>query len=123
MKRIRIIKIGMNESEERIAFICPACDQEHSIPAVIGAPTSGKWGWNGDFESPSISPSISLKIGSFSTPGFDWKMAGFAKDPSVRCHSIINDGKISFCGDCSHSMKNKTVDLPENQFPSKTSTS
>ena len=30
-----------------------------------------------------------------------------------RCHSIITDGKIQFCGDCEHELKGQTVDLPD----------
>jgi len=114
MSRIRIIKHGQQGTEERISFICPACNEEHSIPALIGPNLKDQhWGWNGDFEKPTIRPSVDLKIGSYATPGFDWKAAGFEKDPSVKCHSVITDGRISFCNDCSHSMKNKTMDLPE----------
>jgi hypothetical protein len=29
------------------------------------------------------------------------------------CHSIITDGKIQFCGDCTHALAGKIVDLPD----------
>jgi hypothetical protein len=33
--------------------------------------------------------------------------------PKYRCHSFVKDGQIQFLGDCFHTLKGKTVDLPD----------
>lgn len=59
-------------------FHCPGCEQTHSVP-TRGAQG---WYWNGLFDSPSLSPSIS----------------------SVGCHSFVTDGRIRFLADCEHAL-------------------
>ena len=33
-------------------------------------------------------------------------------DPSEKCHLFVTDGKIIYCGDCTHELSGQTVDLP-----------
>lgn len=54
---------------------------------------TGCWTWNGSTEAPTLRPSVK-------TTGHDFL-----------CHSWINDGEVQFLSDCSHELKNKTVDL------------
>jgi len=69
-------------------FKCPGCHMIHSV---------GKsWEFNGDFGSPSFSPSI-LVTGI----------------PGMRCHSYIKNGMIQFLDDCSHELKNQTIEVPD----------
>lgn len=50
-----------------------------------------------------------------------WAASGYPKNPEgfqfdtqpYVCHSFVTDGQIHFIGDCSHSLKGKTVELPE----------
>jgi hypothetical protein len=74
-------------------FHCPACDKKH---AVSTGP--GRWGWNGDAEKPTLTPSVKVTGGG---------------DPNYCCHSFVADGRIQFLGDCSHALAGQTVDLPE----------
>jgi len=72
-------------------FRCPGCDAaRHSVNAT--------WKFNGNMEAPTFSPSILVTGGG---------------DSSYRCHSFVEDGKIRFLQDCSHTLAGKTVDLPE----------
>lgn len=77
------------QAEANYVFFCPGCNCAHGFSAGVGA-----WMWNGDFDKPTISPSI-LALGT------------------RRCHSFVRDGKIQFLGDCEHNLKNQTVELPE----------
>lgn len=71
-------------------FLCPACEVYHSF--------NSSWKFDGDFENPTVMPSLLVTGGA---------------DANYRCHSFITEGKIKFLDDCSHSMKNQLVDLPE----------
>ena len=55
------------------------------------------WQWNGDFEKPTVTPSILIKIGN------------------TVSHLFIRDGKIRYMLDCTHPMAGVTVDMVD--FP------
>ncbi len=82
---------------ESVWIFCPGCNSYHST--IITATEAGlpMWTWNQNTELPTIKPSILV------TWGGNGRI----------CHSFVTDGKIQFLGDCSHSLKNQTVDLPE----------
>lgn len=81
-----------NTEDKQIGWTCPGCGGMHRIP------TDGSrgWSWNGDFENPTISPSISVT----------WPHRG-SGTITKKCHFFIKNGKIDFCGDCTHDMNNK----------------
>lgn len=79
-------------------FWCPGCNARHGVQ-VDGHQPGPQWGWNGDAERPTFTPSI-LVTGNPDIPV---------------CHSFIRDGLIEFCGDSSHSLAGQTVPLPD--FP------
>lgn len=96
-------------SQGQLVIRCPGCSSLHAIP--IEGPK--RWDFNGSLERPTIAPSLVLWTEDFTDP----------EDPSfhipgTRCHSFIRDGRIEFLGDCSHAMKNQTVDLPAIEDPS-----
>lgn len=68
-------------------FSCPGCGIEHNITSEIHA-------FNGDFDKPTLSPSVLYVNGT-------------------RCHSFIKDGKIQFLSDCDHALAGQTVELPD----------
>lgn len=72
------------------AFWCPGCDEAHAINTT--------WSFNGDFERPTIQPSVLVMA---ATP---------------ECHSFVTDGRIQFLTDSTHQYAGKTVDLPEWPF-------
>jgi hypothetical protein len=90
--RVHLFKTP-DESQIQAGFICPGCRHGHSV--TVKGPNA--WGWNGDLEKPTFTPSILV----------------WASRPEWRCHSFVTDGKIQFLGDCFHDLKNTTVDIPE----------
>lgn len=82
-----------DESQIQAGFICPGCGHGHSVTIKGENP----WGWNGDVEKPTFTPSILV----------------WASRPEERCHSFVRDGRIEFLGDCHHHLKGTTVDLPQ----------
>lgn len=103
-----------------ISFNCPGCTWsdgspmpctlhvnwlpvgEQESPHAAGKP---HWGFNGDFDAPTFTPSINSW----------WGGDGEGDDhiPLHRCHTFITDGRIQFLGDCTHALVGQTVDLPE----------
>lgn len=75
------------------AIKCPGCRDYHILDS--------RWTFNGDMEKPTFRNSI------LSTHG--------PEGDRLRniCHSYVTDGRIQFLSDCTHSMKNQTVDLPD----------
>lgn len=95
-------------------FECPA-GHTHYINTKVPNHLNAQWWFNGDVNNPTFKPSIDEKSGTF-TPGYinDTRESNeWVKNNSYRCHFIITDGKIHFCGDCSHDLKGKVVNLPE----------
>jgi len=82
-------------------FHCPGCGLLHSINTIpnIGMPC---WTFNGDVDNPTISPSLRVR----------WEY-GEKGRPEKCCHSFIKDGKIQFLSDCTHELKNQTVEIPD----------
>ena len=93
---MKIKKVQISETTCQYNFICPACNCEHTF--------DDRWLFNYNYDKPTISP-------SFLQQGF----LGFKDEVPVYgiCHSFINDGMIQYIGDCSHELKNKTVELPD----------
>lgn len=98
-----------------LVFQCPACGNCHF--ALVGdhkhpGPT---WGWNGSMDKPTFTPSIIVRgVVPPTDEQVDRIMAGEKIEPvKWCCHFMVEDGKIRYLGDCSHEMKNQTVDIPE----------
>lgn len=82
----------------RVRLFCPACTTIHEA-TVDG---SRGWTWDGNFEAPTISPSLLVT----SNP---------PKGQRV-CHSFVREGKFIFLDDCTHTMAGQTIPcapLPE----------
>lgn len=81
-----------------VVFYCPGCKHLQRITKI--------WEFNGDFEQPTFSPSIKTWTNSYNRDGS-------IKGVDFVCHSFVTDGKIQFLSDCTHELKNQTVDLPD----------
>lgn len=111
----------------RVAFLCPGCGEAHQV-TVDG---SRGWTFNGDGDKPTFSPSVLVR-GIRSPSGAD--VMTEAEDHEYhalfavggregvlnskfgwRCHSFVNDGRIQFLSDCTHTLAGQTVDLPDFQ--------
>jgi hypothetical protein len=109
--------------EEGLTYWCQGCKDWHTI-RTKGA---GAWGWNGDVDRPTFTPSVLVTSGHFA-PHYSaesdtcWctynaeqlakgeKPARFA---CQRCHTFITDGRVQFLGDCTHGLAGQTLDLPD----------
>lgn len=82
----------------RLFVWCPGCDEMHA-PAVAGVdgdmPDGACWDWDGNAESPTISPSL-LVYGSAS---------------GGNCHSFIRNGCWEFLPDSNHQLAGQTVPM------------
>lgn len=78
---------------ESILIYCPGCEEPHGV--------TKSWKFNGDFENPTLSPSLRVSIRP---------RRGAA---ITVCHSFITAGKIKFLNDCKHGLVGQTIDLPE----------
>lgn len=93
-----------------VRFKCPGCSMSHALytqdtPADVAGP---RWTFNGNFESPTLAPSILARgalIEGREEP-HDW-------DGNAICHSFVTDGRIQFLGDCTHALAGQTVELPD----------
>lgn len=75
-----------------LSFHCPGCGFGHIFTT--------DWTFNGDMEKPTFSPSL---------------LNYNPRDKSYRCHLFVRDGRIEFCGDCSHSLAGKTVEMEDEE--------
>lgn len=78
---------------QQFLYWCEGCGYEHAF-ALSGPPFNGHHQWNGDFNNPTITPSL-------------------VQGGSKICHSFIRDGKIQYLGDCQHDLRNQTVELKD----------
>lgn len=97
-------------------FYCPGCRDVHGIKTE---PTG--WGFNNDVERPVVSPSILVKSVEHLTDEQHaiWMAGGELPTPiPTLCHSFVGQaptppGWIQFLGDCTHALRNQTVELPD----------
>lgn len=96
--------------ETGYAFWCPACRQPHRVTLVSPIDKRPTWKFNGSLEKPTFTPSW-LQY----TPKGKWGEDGIWRETgrTTNCHLHVTNGSISFCGDCPHEFKGKTVPLPE----------
>ena len=87
------IKIHPND-ESMHMFWDPAMNEPNAF--YVRKDGSG-WKWTGDFERPTVTPSILL-----TRPGYV-------------DHLFISDGKIQYLNDCTHDLAGSTVDMMD--FP------
>ncbi len=73
-----------------IGFYCPGCGSMHVVP-ING---SKAWGYNGNPDSPTLTPSVKVT----SQDGV--------------CHFFLTDGRLNYCGDSTHALPNQSARLP-----------
>lgn len=104
-------------------FWCPGCNESHMVKT-----SPGGWGFNGDGDRPTFSPSVLVTYEHRSDESQE-RAAAFRREhgrpmtldelPYDRkdvCHSFVTDGRIQFLSDCTHALAGQTVDLPD--YPS-----
>jgi hypothetical protein len=113
----RILRGG---EDNGLLFWCPGCKTTHRIQH--GSGEGPRWGWNGDVNKPTFTPSVLVRMGhyAYSEPR-DSCWCTYNKEhpdkPSPftcqTCHSFVTDGRIQFLSDCTHALAGQTVDLPD----------
>ena len=92
---VKVERVQQETPEDpEFIFECPGCGVGHWFKTTGSTP---KWTWNGDFEKPTITPSIDVA----------------KDDPAHHCHSYVTDGRIIFLKDCHHGLRGQTVPLPD----------
>ncbi len=79
--------------EGSVAFDCPGCGREHTVP---------RSSWNGSRAFPTLTMPV---MGDGSRPGAGvwWP----------RCKAVVEKGRIRFLGESTHGRAGETVDLEE----------
>lgn len=94
-----------------LTFKCPACaasqavygdgqvydlPDQHSVPVQTGDPED--WGFNGDLERPTLTPSVRVRYG---------------EELDYQCHFFVRNGQIQYCGDSTHALAGKTIEMED----------
>lgn len=82
-----------------LSWRCPGCNRAHSVKTGVGG-----WGWNGDAEKPTFTPSVLVR--------YDGADADETDAPPAICHSFVENGRMRFLDDCTHALRGKTVAIP-----------
>lgn len=104
----------------RIGFWCPGCKLVHVVS--VRAPIGPNWGFNDNYDRPTISPSILVRgTKPLTDEQYQQVMAGNSvKTEEFVCHSFVEEGKIRYLGDCTHALAGQTVDMeayePDDMF-------
>jgi hypothetical protein len=106
-----------------LRFHCPGCAEAHLV--YVGAGDGPRWGYNGDPDRPTFTPSVLVRSGHYvegrKAPDGAEPMcwcsyeARTGEKPGFSCyvcHSFVVDGRIQFLADCTHALAGQTVDLP-----------
>lgn len=115
-------RIGVLRTIEggRLGFYCPGCQEMHQVRVV---PDGGSpcWGFNGDHDRPTFTPSVLVRSGHHlpehrpGKPCWCTYNAANPDKPAVFtcdvCHSFVRDGRIQFLGDCTHALAGQTIPL------------
>jgi hypothetical protein len=91
-----------------LTYWCQGCESLHQV-WVKGGPPGSNWGWNGDVDRPTFTPSVLVTYPA--NPDADEE---FKEWRTARCcHTFITDGMVQFLGDCTHALAGKTEPLPD----------
>lgn len=94
----------MTMHDERHVFYCvecPACGISHAIRTASQDDGAPVWTFNGDLERPTFYPAVLA-------PSID-ESTGVA----TICHFYVEDGRIRYLPDCTHSLVGQRVELPD----------
>jgi len=100
----------------RLLFRCPGCNEAHQVQ--VGEGPGPRWGFNGDYERPTFSPSILVRSHRTAKDSNgrwtgDWERDATGNPIPSICHSFVRDGRIEFLDDCTHARTGQTVPLPD----------
>lgn len=98
---LRTVNDGSNRYQA-LYFCCPGCAEMYEndglhILAVNTDEVSPSWSFDGDFDAPTLSPSVLTRRG---------------QGEGV-CHSFLRNGIFQYLNDSTHSMAGKHVPIPD----------
>lgn len=109
----------LRKTETGLIYWCQGCEEIHSVRTD----GSGAWGFDGNLEAPTFSPSVLVTSGHYldsHQPGQGCWCTYNAAHPDKpapfkcqRCHTFIRAGMVEFLGDCSHPLAGQTLPLPD----------
>lgn len=115
------VKLSTYEGVKYVEFKCPGCRDTHSLPVQTSQTKDGRrrasWKFNGDVNKPTLMPSIHSKVGPIDDPAYRVGDTGWDEKGMKGCHFWLKEGRIEFLNDCTHDLKNQTVELPEISTP------
>lgn len=96
-------------------FFCPACQCGHGIWTKKRNGLGAQWTFNGNMDAPSFQPSLKITEMMWTPPVTpenleEWKVKPWEqKQVQKICHLFVTDGRLQYCGDCTHELAGKTV--------------
>jgi Family of unknown function (DUF6527) len=105
MKLSSKLRKWAHEDQEGLVYWCQGCESHHQIRTK--GPTA--WGWNGDVEKPTFTPSVLVTYKAVPDAEEEFKEWRTER----RCHTFITDGMVQFLGDCTHALAGQTLPLPD----------
>jgi hypothetical protein len=100
--------VNPSNGEAGYVYWCQGCNQLHQVITEGGKPNQ-HWGFNGDLERPTFTPSVLVTYPA--NPDADEEYKEWRTER--RCHTFITDGQVQFLGDCTHALAGKTEPLPD----------
>lgn len=101
-----------------LGYWCQGCDMLHQIK--VGQGPGPRWGWNGDVERPTFTPSVLVRWHQWVPPAYDEETVAKIRSGEIVqtrvehvCHTFITGGLVQFLGDCTHQFAGQTLDLPD----------
>jgi hypothetical protein len=110
---------SLHESDAAVGFYCPGCRSLHVLYVKPFMPARPVWGFNGDGDSPTFTPSVLISSNRWTPEVTPENFRRWQKKPWSQtqvpyvCHSFIAAGRIEFLSDSTHHLAGQTVDLPD----------
>lgn len=84
--------VDKHNARSGYGFWCPGCEHMHYIPTDGGA--HPVWGFDGNLESPTFTPSLRIFI-----PAMPARGEYPARAEETQCHLFVRNGQIDFLSD------------------------
>lgn len=95
---------------DRVGFWCDGCNELHIVRVP---PHPRAWGFNGDYDKPTFTPSVLVQgVERLTEDEYERVRSGEVVQQRPRvCHSFVTDGRVAYLSDCTHGLKGMTVEL------------
>lgn len=100
----------------QLGIFCPGCGIAHFVNVKAWQAGCAVWTWNGDRDKPTFSPSLLVRWNGSKRGDSDEPRHPYSSDEKRVCHSFVRDGQWQFLGDCTHTLRGQTVQIPPFRF-------